>query len=77
MTKQEFDSLHVGSKITNSNGSWNGVIMEVISPETFRIYWTEVISGEVLDDKYTFEEIKDWARFVSNPEVAVGLEELI
>lgn len=77
MTKQEFDSLRVGSKITNSNGSWNGVITEVISPEAFRIYWTKAISGEVIDDKYLFEEIKDWARFVSNPEVAVGLEELI
>ena len=77
MTKQEFDSLRVGSKITNSNGSWNGVVMEVISSETIRIHWTKVISGEVLDDKYTFEEFKGWARFVSNPEVAVGLEELI
>lgn len=76
MTKQEFDSLRVGSKITNSNGSWNGVVMEVISPETMRVYWTRV-SGEVLDDKYTFEEIKCWARFVSNPETAVGLEEII
>lgn len=76
MTKQEFDSLRVGSKITNSNGSWNGVVMEVISSETIRIHWTRV-SGEVIDDEYTFEEIESWVRFVSNPEVAVGLEELI
>ena len=76
MTKQEFDSLRVGSKITNSNGSWNGVVMEVVSPETIRAYWTRV-SGEAIDDGYTFEEIESWARFVSNPEVAVGLEELI
>ena len=76
MTKQEFDSLRVGSKITNSNGSWNGVVMEVISPETIRVYWKRV-SGEVIDDEYTFEEVESWARFVSNPEVAVGLEELI
>lgn len=76
MTRREFDSLRVGSKITNSNGSWNGVVMEVISPKTIRAYWTRV-SGEVIDDEYTFEEIESWARFVSNPEVAVGLEELI
>ena len=43
MTKQEFDSLRVGSKITNSNGFWNGIVMEVISPETIRIHWTKAI----------------------------------
>ena len=77
MTQQEFDSLRVGSKVTNSNGSWNGIVVEVDEPKRVKVHWTRVLNGETLDDDYNFKDAGTWVRFVSNPETIVGLEEII
>lgn len=77
MTQQEFDSLRVGSKVTNSNGSWNGIVVEVDEPKRIKVHWTRVLNGETLDDDYNFKEVGTWVHFASNPETAVGLEEII
>lgn len=77
MTQQEFDSLRVGSKVTNSNGSWNGIVVEVDEPKRVKVHWTRVLNGETLDDDYNFKDVGTWVRFVSNPETIVGLEEII
>lgn len=79
MTLKEFESLRVGSKVTNSNSTWNGVVTQGFHDNgTIKVHWVRVSNtNQTLDETYRYGEVENWVRFVSHPVALIGLEELI
>lgn len=80
MTKQEFDSLKVGSKIKSNLDTWEGTVIKWVRKDGHRkvvvIWECLTMSFPFVTETFGYKDLRDWTYVLSSSVTAIGLEEL-